>query len=225
MVILILKIILAAALTTVPFIYCCLLQDAANKSTKWDNLLSTICNVIPVLGKSFKRLRTRLKQFHKKMKVSINARKLFTLIVFFVMLFYQFVDYQSSRYVAKTYIEVAQKKELGKLSIEETVQHPVILKEQKSFHNYYYPYLSRPLAYLLSAAISFSFFSFSLSDKILTNIRDKRKWFMIVLIFVLGGASFDEGRYMIVSEVCFIISMASLVYPNRVGESSKDKVR
>ena len=56
-----------------------------------------------------------------------------------------------------------------------------------------------------------------MANWILTIIHNSKKTLLVLSAIMIFFSIFDEGRYMLFSEVLLIITMAALFYPNFYG--------
>lgn len=138
------------------------------------------------------------KRMYEGMKRSENFRKFFTLILLMVMLAMQFIDFHASTEIAR------------------------MLQDSNASHNdtmltmaTYAPLMTRPYATLIAAALSLSFFSYKLADKVLTKLHNNRRLFALIGLAVVLLTVFLP-RWIVVSEMLAITLMAGYVYPNKI---------
>lgn len=144
-------------------------------------------------------------RIYEGMKKSETFRKFFTLIVLMVMLVVEFVDFQAST-------SIAQMIQDSTLTTAETTQVIGI----------YATLMSRPYATLLASVICLSFFSFRAADWMLTRLHQQPKVFLGVAILAIL-IMFVSARYIIVSQVIFIILMAAYAYPHSFNNDNQHK--
>ena len=141
----------------------------------------------------------RLRRFYEGMKRSGNFRKFFTLIILMGMILIQFVDFHAST-------EIARMMQDSSVTSTEAAKMIAI----------YAPLMTRPYATLLAAAISLSFFSFKWSDYVLTVLHDYPKLFLVVAV-VSMAIPMVSVRYLIVTEIMYIILLGAYLYPDKDG--------
>ena len=212
MVMLILTLILFVVLTSIPFLYHFLIKPRRESMKKYRNVFTVTQPHMSKLKKSAWRLGTHLINFYDKMKCREKPRKFFTLLLLLFLLGIQGVDNFASGEVAATYKTMAKENRLDQLSI--SGKKTVAPFMQRKMNNYLYPFLTRPLIYLLTFAMTLLFFSYKLANRILTKIHNNKKVLIAISCIIILFSFFDEGRYMLLSEVLFVITMAALFYPN-----------
>ena len=205
---LILKLILFVVLTSIPFLYHFLIKPRRESVKKYRNVFTAAQPHMSKLKKSVWRIGTHLINFYDKMKHREKPRKFFTLLLLLFLLGIQGVDNFASGEVAATYKTMAKEKRLDQLSI--SGKKTVAPFMQRKMTNYLYPFLTRPLVYLITFGMTLLFFSYKLANKILTKIHNSKRISCAIILFSI----FDEGRYILLSEVLFVIAMAALFYPN-----------
>lgn len=102
MFILSLKVILAFVLTAIPFAYHAWVQPNQDSSPLLRNLSTAVMACLPKIRGVVKNARSFLSWYYDKMKTSMSARKLFTLILVMVLLVVQYVDYETTLYTIRT---------------------------------------------------------------------------------------------------------------------------
>ena len=107
---------------------------------------------------------------------------------------------------------MAKEKRLDQLSISGKKTAAPFM--QRKMNNYLYPFLTRPLVYLITFGMTLLFFSYKLANRILTKIHNSKRILIGVSCVIILFSFFDEGRYILLSEVLFVIAMAALFYPN-----------
>ena len=94
------------------------------------------------------------------------------------------------------------------------VRKRLLLSCKENLVTTFYPFLTRPIVYLVSFALTLIFFSYRMANWILTIIHNSKKTLLVLSAIMIFFSIFDEGRYMLFSEVLLIITMAALFYPN-----------
>ena len=102
MFILSLKVILAFVLTAIPFAYHVWVQPNQDRSPLLRNLSTALMACLPKIRGVVKKARSFLSCYYDKMKTSISARKLFTLVLVMVLLVIQYVDYETTLCTIRT---------------------------------------------------------------------------------------------------------------------------
>lgn len=197
-----LKIFLAVILTTIPFAYHIYVAPRKDKSSKWRNIFTLLSDKFPQVKLFFKMIVEILREFHNGMKNFDSFRKFFILLLLLIMLAYQFVDFTVSN-------------DMAKQVIEDSVDKDAIL----SFYNSYNAFVTAPFATISSAIISLIFFSYRITNIILSKLHTEKKAFFIygLLIMVL---LFSIPRYFILVEILYIILIAAYFYPIKNGNTS-----
>lgn len=218
MIILTLKLVLFAFLTSIPFVYHFMIKPRRESVKKYRNLFTMVRPQMSKASKLTWRLTTYVINFYDKMKYRKTPRKFFTLLLLLFLVTIQGIDNFASSEVAATYKTMAKEKKLDQLSItgKRTVQ-PFM---QRRMSNCLYPFLTRPVVYLVTFVFTLLFFSYRMADRILTAIHNNRVILLLACGAVVFFAFFDEGRYMLSSEVLFVVVMAALFYPNFHGSLS-----
>ena len=160
-----------------------------------------LLSAVPFMIASFWRCK-RLRRFYEGMKRSDNFRKFFTLMMLMGMILIQFVDFHASTEIARM---------IHDSSVTSTEAAKMIA--------IYAPLMTRPYATLLAAAISLSFFSFKWADKVLTFLHDYPKLFLVVAV-VSMAIPMVSVRYLIVTEIMFIILLGAYLYPDKDGNQT-----
>lgn len=215
MVILILKLVLFFVLTSIPFLYHFLIKPRRESIKRYRNAFTAVQPQMSKLKKAIWRLGTYLINFYDKMKRREKPRKFFTLLLLLSLLFFQGADNFASSEVAATYKTMAKENRLDELSISGKKTAAPFM--QRKFSNCLYPFLTRPVVYLVCFPLTLIFFSYRMADWILTIIHNSKKTLLVLSTIIIFFSVFDEGRYMLFSEVLFIIVIGALFYPNFHG--------
>lgn len=215
MVILILKLVLFFVLTSIPFLYHFLIKPRRESIKRYRNAFTAVQPQMSKLKKAIWRLGTYLINFYDKMKRREKPRKFFTLLLLLSLLFFQGADNFASSEVAATYKTMAKENRLDELSISGKKAAAPFM--QRKFSNCLYPFLTRPVVYFVCFPLTLIFFSYRMADWILTIIHNSKKTLLVLSTIIIFFSVFDEGRYMLFSEVLFIIVMGALFYPNFHG--------
>ena len=215
MVILILKLVLFFVLTSIPFLYHFLIKPRRESIKRYRNAFTAVQPQMSKLKKAIWRLGTYLINFYDKIKRREKPRKFFTLLLLLSLLFFQGADNFASSEVAATYKTMAKENRLDELSISGKKAAAPFM--QRKFSNCLYPFLTRPVVYLVCFPLTLIFFSYRMADWILTIIHNSKKTLLVLSTIIIFFSVFDEGRYMLFSEVLFIIVMGALFYPNFHG--------
>lgn len=105
-----LKIILLIILTFLPFLHHYYILPRSKKDEKYKNLRSLLGTLNPKLKRLFSK-------FHEKIKKDESTRKFFSIIIFFVMVNFLFVDWFSSLDAAEIYHTLDKKNNLSLLAV------------------------------------------------------------------------------------------------------------
>jgi len=218
MVMLILKLVLFVVLTSIPFLYHYLVKPRRESVKRYRNFFTAAQPQMSKAGKIVWRLGTCLIDFYDKMRRRRRPRKFFTLLLVIVLIGIQGVDNLASGEVAATYKVMAKEKRLGELSV--TGKKTAAPFMRRKMTNCLYPFLTRPVVYLFTFGITLLLFSYKIADKALTTIHNNKHTLGALSCVILFYSVFDEGRYILLSEVLFVIAMASLSYPNFRGPTT-----
>lgn len=218
MIILTLKLVLFFILTSVPFIYHFMIKPRKESVKRFRNAYTMVQPQMSKLGKLVLRMTTHVINFYCKMKRRQKPRKFFTLILLLFLISIQGIDNFASSEVATTYRTMAKESRLDQLSVTGKWKAEPFM--QRKMSNYLYPFLTRPIVYLVTFAFTLLFFSYRMANRILTGIHSNRVILFLACGAIILFAFFDEGRYMLFSEVLFIVTMAALFYPNLYAKSS-----
>lgn len=215
MIILTLKLVLFFILTSIPFIYHVMIKPRKESVKRYRNAFTAVQPQMSKLGKFVWRMTTHVINFYDKMKRREKPRKFFTLILLLFLIIIQGIDNFASGEVATVYKTMAKEKKLDQLSVTgKRTAEPFM---ERKMSNYLYPFLTRPIVYLVTFAFTLLFFSYRMANRILTSIHNHRVMLCLACGAIILFAFFDEGRYMLSSEVLFIVVMAALFYPNFYG--------
>lgn len=218
MVMLILKLVLFVVLTSIPFLYHYLVKPR-RESIKKDRNIFTVFQSQITWGKRFLwSLGTRVICFYDKMKHRQRPRKFFTLLLVISLVGIQLVDNFASSEVATTYKQMAKEKRLDRLSVSNKKTAAPFM--QRRLNNYLYPYLTHPVIYWLTLGMTLLLFLYKIADRVLTKIHNSKNTLIGLSWGILFFSYFDEGRYILLSEVLFVVGMAALFYPNFHGSTT-----
>jgi hypothetical protein len=138
------------------------------------------------------------------MKHSTEARKFFCLMLLLVLLTVAMVDFNASASIARKVTKAAQ---------ESGSQSEAVI----GLYAVYRPYLTFRYATLLAGLMVIPFFSYKLTDRILSRLARSRRLFAVmsmVIIFLLAISAFcSSGRNIIIVQMLFVILGAASVYP------------
>lgn len=151
-----LKIILLIILTFLPFLHHYYILPRSKKDEKYKNLRSLLGTLNPKLKRLFSK-------FHEKIKKDESTRKFFSIIIFFVMVNFLFVDWFSSLDAAEIYHTLDKKNNLSLLAV--SGQYEAAGGGLNTLNNYLYPYLTFPIIRVLSVILIVLFISIKLQIK------------------------------------------------------------
>lgn len=209
---LIFKLILFVVLTSIPFIGHYFIQARKKKEEKQRNNGTNAQPYILIFSGIIGRIEAYLINFHDKMKHRKNPRKFFTLLLFLFLIGVQAIDNLASGEVAATYKAMAKEKRLDELSINGKKTETSFM--QRRMNNYLYPFLTQPIVYYLSFGLTLMLLSYKMANYVLTEIHNNKRKIVGISIFIIFFTLFDEGRFLLFSELLFILTMAALAYPN-----------
>ncbi len=138
------------------------------------------------------------------MKHSTEARKFFCLMLLLVLLTVAMVDFNASASIAGKVTKAAQ---------ESGSQSEAVI----GLYTVYRPYLTFRYATLLAGLMVIPFFSYKLTDRILSRLAGSRRLFAVMsmgTLFLLAISAFcSSGRNIIIIQMLFVILGAASVYP------------
>lgn len=178
------------------------------------SLTSVIGRQLPLLRRWGKRISSYLSWFYGMMKKSKGARKFFTLVLVMGLLLFQYVDYEASL----AYIDITE--ELGNSYINQigSWQGVLGLWEKNMF---FLPMLTPYNLIAINMLLTFPFFSYRLSDCILSYLHRNNKMFFIIAFGVAFMMIFNV-RLLIGAECIYIILAAATIYPE-LEQEGEDK--
>ena len=139
-----------------------------------------------------------IKRLYEGMKKSDNFRNFFTLILLMVLVAYQYVDFHASTAIAEMLNETGRCADTATTII-----------------SIYGKLMSSPYATIITAGLSLPLFSYKLANRVLTELHNNQKLFLIVAMLTIALVLCVSVRFLIVSEVIAIILMAAVIYPNK----------
>jgi len=200
------KIILALLLSAIPFLFKHLIVPRKDSSPGCSNAIAAVGATRPFINKCGRQLFNMSIKIYNAMKHSAEARKLFSLILLLILLTIVIVDFNASASIARKVTKAAQ--ESGSLS-EEVI----------GLYTVYRPYLTFRYATLLAGLMTMPFFSYRLTDRILSRLAGSSRLFAVmsvVTMFLLAlSAICYSGRNIIIPQMLFVILGASSVYPQK----------
>lgn len=143
-------------------------------------------------------LPRQLRRIYEGMKYCNSFRKFFTLIILIELIVFQYIDLNASTDIAR----MIQDNNTSHITAMQAMGYNAAL-------------MTRPYAILMTAMFSLIFFSFRMSDKMLTTLHNNRRVFvltgMVALLLILYSF-----RYLIIAEILLMILMAAYIYPNKI---------
>lgn len=207
-----LKIVLAFILTAIPVFYQVWIKPKQGKSMIWGSLFSLLCSATPKICTLKRLVVSKIRHFHKHMKFSDNARKFFTLLLFMLLLLVQVVDYLASIEVQEIY---------STLSLQDgnPMYQTTCCKDSISMilGDCCYPYSTPILLLFVIFIFTIALLNFKFINYILLYLKSDTRLFIVWNFFTLVYAIVDSGRYIIMAEWLFTLSLASIYfYPYKV---------
>ena len=199
-----LKIALALFLSAIPFLFKHLVLPRKESSPACRNMLSAFGAARPFLNRYRRKLFNISIRIYNAMKHSIEARKFFSLILLLVLLTIAMVDFNASAGIARKVTKAAQ---------ESGSQTEALI----GLYTVYSPYLTFRYATLFAGLMIIPFFSFRLTDRILTRLSGSRRLFAAMstatLVLLAMSAFWASGRNIVIVELLFVILGAAYAYP------------
>ena len=193
-----LKLFLGIVLSMVPFMFGVYMKNKANRPTIWSKIYPDLIKLTPFLIRFGRWLEKRLLRFYDGMKRFDSFRKFYTLIVMMVMLLYQYVDFNAA------------------FSIAEMIQaHPADSKETMLVIQQYGALMTNPFASFVASVPVMAFFSFKAANWILNELHSFIKVYYFAGLVVFAILLYST-RFFVVTEVIFILLIASYFYPEKV---------
>ena len=165
-----------------------------------ENNHGTSMSIISHLVKKGQKVFLRL---HHAMKYEKSVRKVYTMLLLFILMTIQIVDSYATVSAAQTIKDVAM--EYGKNSV--TTLETFCL---------YRRFLTHPLLFVLSGLMTCTLAIHSLADNLLLKIHYDGRWFFSLVLFTLSITIWCmcySGRDIIIPELLTIILMAAQIYP------------
>ena len=138
-----------------------------------------------------------IKRLYEGMKKSDNFRNFFTLILLMVLVAYQYVDFHASTAIA------------------EMLNNTGSCAGTATTISIYGKLMSSPYATIIAAGLSLPLFSYKLANRVLTELHNNQKLFLVVAMVAIALVLCVSVRFLIVFEVMAIILMAAVIYPNK----------
>ena len=207
-----LKIVLAFMLTAIPVFYHKCIKPKQVKSIIWRSLFSLLCSAAPRICLFIIRVVSKLIHFHKHMKFSDNARKFFTFLLIILLLLVQVIDYLAS-------IEVQEIHSTLSLQDINPMYQTTCCKDSISMilGDCCYPYSTPILLLFVIFIFTIALLNFKFINYILLYLKSDTRIFIVWNIFTVVYAIVDSGRYMIMAEWLYTLSLASIYfYPDKV---------
>lgn len=224
MVMIVLKTVLAAVLTLVPFVFHYWVKPKGKTSEKWSSSYGFLRSKMPWLSRKAKALKQWISYVYGKMHGSNNGRKFFILVLLIAMLMYQVVDFHATQ---EAYQLQAESSSMGKdLSLTPyyvslpMMESRVELGPKPLMDSVLYPFFSHFWVYPLAMALTLPLFSYKIADGILLRIHGSWLLQVILAFLSVAMAAMDYGRVFLLSELLFILLMAGMVYPFKQQSSS-----
>lgn len=196
MVFVLLKITLAVILSFVPILFVFYIKPKQKNNKECKSMFSFLKHRCPWLKKILFSMKIKAAQFNRKIKESENCRKFLIYIFFLLILSYQFVDFNASSQVAHLIV--------GHGNSKEQIDTCLAL---------YGNIISNPIATCCSGIFSFIFFNFRWTEKMILKIKESKRIFYILALLTVTLA-ITLPRYLIMSEIIFIIIIISYLYPS-----------
>lgn len=202
------KIILAFLLSLFPVLFLGYIKPK-RKQVKWcSNLYTFVMASLPFLGKIKRAMAMFLLSVSIGMKKSHTFRKFFSLLFIIIALIYQFTDFCASSDVAQIVLSAVAKD--GHQSIQETAVFSV-----------YLPYMSEPLASILTMGFTMPFFKYKWADRIFSFLHESNYSF-IVIGFIAIIISIYNIRCFICTEILVLLLYASSMYPKMIVNTESE---
>ena len=143
-----------------------------------------------------------IKRLYEGMKKSDNFRNFFTLILLMVLVAYQYVDFHASTAIA------------------EMLNNTGSCAGTATTISIYGKLMSSPYATIIAAGLSLPLFSYKLANRVLTELHNNQKLFLVVAMVAIALLLCVSVRFLVVSEVVAIILMAQLSIPTKPASAS-----
>lgn len=200
------KLILAALLSAIPFLYVSLIKPKRETSSVWRNMFTAVGSQWPRLKAVKTACSQLLRRLYEGMKRNDNFRKFFTLITLLLMIAVQFIDFSATTEIARG---------IKAVSVSSSKNSAETVSEVNQVIAVYGPLMSKPHATVLAACLSMLLFAFGPANWLLTRLHNSRRVFFCAALVTLFFLFFSP-RYFIVGEIMEIILMVALIYPNKI---------
>lgn len=215
MLFLVLKLILVLVLTMIPIMFGVFVKPKQKTSEKCRNLYSFIGAYSPMLERKYRKIRVALKALWYKIKNTENGRKFFTCILVLVLLSLQYVDYLSSNEVAAVCKDAIITHNEKVFMVTKPNTTLAMVFGVNTFSNYWYPYITPAITYLIAMVTTLLLFSDKIASKILSNIYHKPILTFISVEMIWLLSILDEGKNILLAEMLFVLLLAGMIYPIR----------
>lgn len=198
------KIVLALALTAIPFLFKYLILPKKDNSVAYRNAFGAIWSTKSFMAKYRKKYFNISIKIYNALKQSREARKFFSLILLLLILTVVMVDLNASASVARKVNKAAQ---------ECAYQTDKLVE----LYTEYRPYITFRYATLLAGLMVIPFFSFKATDRIMVWLQGNKAFLMTsitTLLLLIYSTIFSAGRSIVVIELIYIILGASIIYPS-----------
>lgn len=219
-----LKVILAFVLTAIPFAYHAWVQPIQDRSPLLRNLSTAVMACLPKIRGVVKKARSFLSWYYDKMKTSISARKLFTLVLVMVLLAVQYVDYETTLYAASTNHLIGEASSFLEMDKAGMVSCLWNAWEKKLF---FLPSQTPYNIITINLLCTFLLFNYRIAENVLTCLNQKKVIFSLSAAVSVALILID-GRLLIGSECIYILLGAGAIFPKFVGhgqDGSKESLR
>lgn len=199
-----LKITLALFLSAIPFLFKYLILPRKDLSPDCGNVIAAVGAARPCIKNWRRKLFNISIRIYNAMKHSVEARKFFSLTLLLVLLTIVMVDFNTSASIARKVTKAAH---------ESGSQSEVMI----GLYTVYRPYLTSRYATLLAGLIVIPFFSYKLTDRILSRLASSKRWFalssLVTMLLLVISTLWLSGRNIIIIQMLYIILGAASVYP------------
>ena len=212
------KFIIAAILTSVPFLFATVVKPKAKKNGKWHNLLTAIASTLPVARKLANRLTNAILGFRNGMSKNKSMRKIFTLLIIILLLTTQFIDMKAAEAILRVYNQAAMNKQTFLVTTDINYDFCGISSKllANTNKNWIYPFMTPPTVHLFTLIFTVMLYSSKMSDKIFSRLHNDLHAFVLIGFISVVLLFIDEGRYLLLSETLFIVTQASAFYPAKI---------
>lgn len=217
MLILSLKVILAFVLTAIPFAYHIWVQPGQNHSPILRNLSTAIRACLPKIHGVVKKAISFLSWYHGKMKTSMNARKLFTLVVVALLLVVQYVDYETTLYAARTNHLIRESSSLLEMDKSGFISWLWNAWEKNLI---FLPSQTPYTVIMVNLLLTFLLFNYRIAEYVLTSLNKNIVIFSLVAAFSVELILVD-GRRLVDAECAYILLGAGAIFPSCI-ENEQD---